>query len=296
MAAWIIRSNRGLSDLGEPAPFHRFLKIPREWQFMPNKIGKADLHIHTSYSYDGTATVTAMLEHVAHHTDLDVIAITDHDEIDGALEAVELAPRYGIEVIPGIEISTAEGHVLALFVKKLIPSNLSLVETVRCVAEQEGVCIAPHPGGRWSWCLSEAAIHHALLQPGVAQTLLGLETYNASLPDLRLNTKALEMNIGLALASVGNSDAHMPWMIGLAATCFPGHKAIHLRTALQQRMTTPTVMQRPGYYIASYLKGQILRQCGFVHCASAKPGGRAVLRRLTVTKTWQRINQPMMAK
>ena len=59
-------------------------------------MGKADLHIHTAYSYDGTATVAAVLEHVTHHTDLYVIAITDHDENDGALEAVELSPRYGV--------------------------------------------------------------------------------------------------------------------------------------------------------------------------------------------------------
>ncbi|MCX6045676.1 MAG: PHP domain-containing protein [Chloroflexi bacterium] len=254
-------------------------------------IGKADLHIHTSYSYDGTATVKVMLQYIAQHTDLDVIAITDHDEIDGALEALELAPYYGLEVIPGIEISTAEGHVLALFVRKLVPPNLSLVETVHRVAEQGGICIAAHPGGRWSWCLSETAIQRALRHPGVAQTLLGLETYNASLPDLRMNDQAAAMNKRLALATVGNSDAHMPWMVGLGVTCFPGNHAIHLRTALQQRLTTTAIMPRPHYYMASYLKGQILRYCGLVHCTTT-PGGRAVLRRLSVTKNWPR-NQPV---
>lgn len=252
------------------------------------KTGKADLHIHTSYSYDGTATVKVVLQHIIQHTDLDVIAITDHDEIEGALEAVELAPDYGIEVIPGIEISTAEGHVLALFVRKLVPANLSLVETVQRVAEQDGICIAAHPGGRWSWCLSEIAIQRALSQPGVAQTLLGLETYNASLPDLRMNRLALAMNRRLMLADVGNSDAHMPWMIGLGFTRFPGHRAAHLRTALEQRMTTTAVVQRPHYYLASYLKGQILRYCGLVHCSAPTSGGRTVLRRLPVTKSWRR--------
>ncbi len=259
---------------------------------LTNKTGKADLHIHTSHSYDGTATVKAVLQQVAEHTDLDVIAITDHDEIDGALEAMELAPYYGIEVIPGIEISTAEGHVLALFVRKLVPPNLSLVETVQRVADQNGLCIAAHPGGRWSWCLSEATLQQALRQPGVAQTLIGLETYNASLPDLRLNYQALAMNKRLALATVGNSDAHMPWMIGLAVTCFPGHQAGHLRTALQQKLTTTAIVRRPNDYIASYLKGQILRYFGLVHCAAPTPGGRAILRRLPVSENWPLLHQP----
>ena len=64
-------------------------------------MGKADLHIHTTYSWDGTCTVEAVLKQAAHIAGLDVIAITDHDDIRGALEAVELGPRYGIEVVHG---------------------------------------------------------------------------------------------------------------------------------------------------------------------------------------------------
>ena len=93
-------------------------------------MGKADLHIHTIYSWDGTCTVEAVLKQAAHTAELDVIAITDHDEIQGAQEAAELAPRYGIEVIPGSEISTADGHLLALFIPKKISAGLSVVETI----------------------------------------------------------------------------------------------------------------------------------------------------------------------
>ena len=82
-------------------------------------MGLADLHIHTVYSYDGTASVPAVLAR-AKQVGLDLIAITDHDEIMGALKAFEMAPQYGIEVIPGIEITTAEGDLLALFVTQKI--------------------------------------------------------------------------------------------------------------------------------------------------------------------------------
>ncbi|HNF94893.1 MAG TPA: PHP domain-containing protein, partial [Anaerolineales bacterium] len=68
-------------------------------------MGLADLHLHTIYSYDGTATVPAVLRR-ARELGLNVIAITDHDEIAGALEAVKLASHYGVEVIPGSEITT----------------------------------------------------------------------------------------------------------------------------------------------------------------------------------------------
>ncbi|NTU75780.1 MAG: phosphotransferase, partial [Anaerolineaceae bacterium] len=71
--------------------------------------------------------VSAVLQHVIEQTELNVIAITDHDEIKGALEAVELAPAFGIEVVPGSEISTADGHVLALYIRQRVPAGLSLI-------------------------------------------------------------------------------------------------------------------------------------------------------------------------
>ena len=80
-------------------------------------MGLADLHMHTIYSYDGTASLSAVLSR-AKKLGLDVIAITDHDEIAGALKAMELAPNYGVEVIPGSEITTADGDLLAFFIKK----------------------------------------------------------------------------------------------------------------------------------------------------------------------------------
>lgn len=107
-------------------------------------MGLADLHMHTIFSYDGTATVPAVLKR-AKQIGLDIIAITDHDEIRGALLAEQLAPQVGIQVIPGVEITTAEGDLLALSIRKLVPAGLPLIETILRVGEQGGFCLAPHP-------------------------------------------------------------------------------------------------------------------------------------------------------
>ena len=84
-------------------------------------MGKADLHIHTSYSYDSACTVPAVLEWASSIAELDVIAITDHDAFGGSLEAMQIAPKFGIEVIPGCEIATQDGHLLALYIERPVP-------------------------------------------------------------------------------------------------------------------------------------------------------------------------------
>src|SRR6185369_8448103 len=97
-------------------------------------MGLADLHIHTIYSYDGTASIASVLTQ-AKKIGLDVIAITDHDEINGSLKALELATQYGVEVIPGIEITTAEGDLLALNITQKIERGQPLIDTILQVGE-----------------------------------------------------------------------------------------------------------------------------------------------------------------
>lgn len=257
-------------------------------------MGKADLHIHTAYSNDGTATVAAVLEHVVQHTDLDVIAITDHDEIEGALEAMALAPHYGIEVIPGSEVSTAEGHVLALYITERVPPRLSLIETVEYVADLGGICVAAHPGGRWEWSLQAHHLWRALAQPGIAETLVGLEAYNASLPNLRVNQRAALMQRAMGLAHVSCSDAHLLWMIGLAATRFPGQGAQALRKALRERTTTPQIAPRPAHFFASYGWRQLLRTVGYVQSAAKAPGSPITLRPLSTAMRYSPLQQASM--
>jgi len=196
-------------------------------------MGLADLHIHSIFSHDGTATVPSILER-ARQLGLDIIAITDHDVIRGSLLAAELAPQYGVHVIPGVEITTAEGDVLALSVRKLIPAGLSLMETLLRVGDQGGFCIAPHPvsDGPRMHSLGAYTIRRALCDRDAARILIGVETYNAMLIDRSSNDAAWVLAERCDVAQTGSSDAHVVDAVGLGATIFPGHTPEQLVAAL----------------------------------------------------------------
>jgi predicted metal-dependent phosphoesterase TrpH len=203
-------------------------------------MGLADLHLHTIYSYDGTASLAAVLNR-AKQIGLDVIAITDHDEIMGGLKARELASSYGVEVIPGCEITTAEGDLLALFIKEKVSPKLSFVESILRVREQGGICIAAHPmaGGMGMNSVSGRTLMRALRNPQVAETLIGIETYNGTAID-RISGHYANILAGqLDIAKVGNSDSHTVDTIGFGVTEFEGHTVADLMTALKNKTTKP---------------------------------------------------------
>ena len=197
-------------------------------------MGLADLHVHTIYSYDGTASVPAVLAR-ARHVGLDLLAITEHDEITGSLKALEIAPKYGLEVIPGIEITTAEGDLLALNITQKIERNLSLIGTVLQVAEAGGFCIAPHPmtNGFGMKSLGAYPILKALRNPDVERVLIAIETYNATTLDRMSNHYAHILADRLNITQTGSSDAHVVEAVGLGATEFDGHTAQELIEALR---------------------------------------------------------------
>ncbi|MEJ5198336.1 MAG: PHP domain-containing protein [Anaerolineae bacterium] len=248
-------------------------------------MGRADLHLHTTYS-DGMGTVEAVLE-AARRAGLDIIAITDHDTLQGALRGRDLGPRYGVGVIPGVEITTAEGHLLAYWVERPIPAGRPLIETLLRVGEQGGLCIAAHPTAQWVPSLGAAAIRRALRDADAARILVGIEVYNMGLPRLVNNRSAQALGQETGLAQVANTDSHMLWTIGLCATEFAGVSAQAVRRALEQHATRPLIGPRPAGFLPSWLSQWLMRLAGFGYW-TPQPGGVITLRRLrTVQQTLQ---------
>ena len=215
-------------------------KMTPEQAHSMGKCGKADLHMHSTYS-DGCGTVEEILEHVQQNTDLDVIAITDHDVIEGALRARDLCSQgsYRFDFIVGEEVTTTEGHLLGLFIEKRIPRGLSMERSIDLVHEQGGLAIVAHPLHRF--------FRHSCQKPVMDRIhaskdvwLDGIETWNASFCGIYANYIAMAANRKeYHLPEVGNSDAHTLSALGSGITWFDGRSAADIRAAIEGGATAP---------------------------------------------------------
>ena len=203
--------------------------------------GKADMHLHTLYS-DGTADLRALLEHVERSTDLDLIAITDHERIDGALRAraIHAAGRYSFELVVGEEVTTRRGHVLAVFIEERIPALRPLAETIERIHAAGGLAIAAHPMAPLTPSLGRGSLLALQADPRSERHLDAIELMNPSAAgrSRRITRRRLNEQL-LHLPGVGNSDAHVLEGIGTAWTWFPGSGADDYRAALRDGTTQP---------------------------------------------------------
>lgn len=214
-----------------------------------HRTGRADLHMHTTAS-DGIASARQMLDRAALHTDLDVIAITDHDHIDSSLWAHAQQGRYPFDIVPGMEVTSRDGHVLALWITYAVPKRMSLHETICAIHEQNGVAILAHP---FEPMIAPHTFWRYYHRPEVLITMEidAVETYNAGAFTPGNNWLAQRVFNPLDIAVVGNSDAHMPASIATGITRFYGHTAADLRSALVQRQT---VAEGTPWPLTVYLK------------------------------------------
>jgi len=214
---------------------------------------RADVHMHTNLG-DGWASPARVIQE-ATRRQLTLIAVTDHDHIEGAKRVEELLASQDLplQMITGVEVSTRQGHLLGLFVKKAPKPGRPVEESIDAIKEQGGLVIIPHPLGILVPSLSRKKID-ALLEKGYQ--IDGIETYNPTPANAAQRATVRTANQDWHLAETGGSDAHFWQHIGAAYTLFPGSTPEELRQAILARTVRaggqeqPPVRLNPGVYVA----------------------------------------------
>ncbi len=202
--------------------------------------GKADIHIHTCFS-DGFHEPEEIVNYVVAHTDLRVIAITDHDTLAGAKQAYDYWRRHraafgALEVIKGAEISSKEGHILGLCLYEEVPPHMSAADTVRAIQEQGGLAIAAHPFTHLLPFTDLKGIGRQIAE----LPLDGVETLNSVPTELYANRlTALYNRRHRNHPAVGGSDTHFLTMVGQTYTWFAGQTAEDFRQSMLHGCVKP---------------------------------------------------------
>lgn len=166
-----------------------------------------DPHVHSEDSYDGHEPVELLLEQ-ARDIGLDGIVITDHDEIGESLRAADIAPEYGLVGIPGVEVSTAAGHLLAIGVEERPDPRQPFAETVDEVRELGGIAVIPHPFQR---------TRHGVRKRRITDCD-AIETFNSWVFTGYRNRRAKRFAEKRDYPGVAASDAHSAVYLGRAFT------------------------------------------------------------------------------
>ncbi len=192
---------------------------------------RMDLHVHTCYSRDATTTLKEVVAY-AKKRGLDGVAITDHDAVEGALELIR---KKSLLIVPGIEISTKHGHVLALNITTEIPPKLSPLETIKRIHEAGGVAVAAHPTA-----VSKGGLRQ-LMRKHIVSSFDAVEVINSTAFPFFLSTyMSRKLAARLNLPQTAGSDAHHASGIGLAYTIVEADPdADEIIHAIKKGMTIP---------------------------------------------------------
>ncbi|HKY50225.1 MAG TPA: PHP-associated domain-containing protein [Candidatus Limnocylindria bacterium] len=203
-------------------------------------MGRADLQLHSDLG-DGLSSPEAMLD-AAERVGLDVMALTDHDDIRGAFLLRDIAARRSspVEVVPGVEVTTRAGHLLALWVEEEIPMFAGLAATVALIHRGGGLAVVPHPLSYLTFSVGEGALRALAAAADPLVRVDGIETRNPSYAGRVRGTRAAWLNqTTLHVAETGSSDAHHARLVGTSWTEFEGEDAAALRSAIVERATRP---------------------------------------------------------
>ncbi|MCK9631183.1 MAG: PHP domain-containing protein [Methanoregula sp.] len=213
-----------------------------------------DLHVHTNYSKDGESSVEEILRQ-AEAEGLDAIAITDHDSVDGAIKALTVPTT--VLVIPGIEVSTKQGHLLVLGVTEIIPAGLDVVATVSIARRMGAIAILPHPYHVWR--------HGVARRKKAGMNVVdAVEVFNSRYIVGSANKKAARIAKRLGKPCVGGSDAHNAKFVGFG------------RTYIEAEKNVPAILEAI--------------QAGRVSCGGRKTPLRTYTRQ-SINNTWRKIKR-----
>ena len=203
-----------------------------------------DCHVHTADSYDSSATVERVIQQ-AKRIGLDGFVITDHDRISRSQRAATRAVDFGLIGIPGVEVSTRDGHLLAIGVTSRPDPGRPLDETIETVRDKGGVAVIPHPFQRSRHGISAAVISDCD----------GIEVFNAhSLTGVR-NRQAERFAKIHNYPHFGGSDAHQAAFVGRGVT--------HVETNVRQPTSKDVVAaMRDGQTWAGGRRTPSLRYLG----------------------------------
>ena len=169
---------------------------------------RVDLHTHTMWSGDSTTTPDEFGAAID-ASGLDVVCITDHNAIDGA---VELRDRLACRVIVGEELRTAAGEIIGLFLTQRVPMGISHLDAAKAIRDQGGVVYIPHPFDPLRRNLTEAALYEL----AEADLIDAVEVLNAKTSLSSLNRRAAEFAAEFGIVAGAGSDGHVPDALGAA--------------------------------------------------------------------------------
>ena len=165
---------------------------------------RADLHTHTYFSRDALTSPERYVQ-ACQKRGINCVAVTEHDNIAGALAVEKVAP---FTVIMGEEVRTAEGEIIGLFLHEQVPGGLSPEETVRRIKEQGGLVVVPHPFDGFRGHLHEQSLQRILPQVDA------IEVFNARVVSRGDNERAARLAAERGLPASAGSDAHSAWELG----------------------------------------------------------------------------------
>jgi predicted metal-dependent phosphoesterase TrpH len=171
----------------------------------------ADYHSHSHYSRDSVINPEMFIENCL-RKGIDCVAVTDHNEIEGAFVIEKLAREKAdgkLKVVIGEEVKTLEGEIIGLFLKEFVPRNLTPEDTVRAIHDQGGVAVVPHPYD---------IFRRSVIKPDalerVKHSVDAIEGFNCRNILERHDNRAKGLARGVAKPMTVGTDSHSPWELG----------------------------------------------------------------------------------